>query len=227
MDYKNSYQIFNADCIDVIGKQPDNSVDLILTDLPYGEVNQKSGGLRKLDRQDADFCDIDMKILIHESIRVCRGSFYLFCGTRQISKIIEHFDDFGLTTRVGVWEKTNPSPMNGNRLWISGMEFCVFARKANATFNEHCQKAIWKFPSGRSKIHPTEKHVALMERLVKASSNENDVVMDLTMGSGTTGVAAGNLNRNFVGVEKSEEYFNIAKSRIEKAYSRIDIRSFT
>ena len=63
--------------------------------------------------------------------------------------------------------------------------------------------------------HPTQKPVALLEYLIKTYTNEGDTVLDFTMGSGSTGVACKNLNRNFIGIEKVEEYFNIAKQRIE------------
>ena len=210
-----SINLMQGDCLELMKTIPDGSVDMVLSDIPYGEVSQKSSGLRKLDRGNADTCDIDLEVMVQESFRVCKGSFYIFCGTQQISSIVTHFKSLGLTTRVGAWEKSNPSPMNGSRLWLSGLEFCVFARKANSTFNEKCQKALWKNPVGRSKVHPTEKPVALMERLIGASSNEGDTVLDFTMGSGTTGVAAKNLGRSFIGIELDPTYFQIAKERIE------------
>ena len=66
-----------------------------------------------------------------------------------------------------------------------------------------------------SKLHPTQKPLALMEYLIKTYTNENDIVLDFTMGSGTTGVACKNLNRNFIGIELNTEYFEIAKNRIK------------
>ena len=206
--------LFNGDCLDLMRDLPDASVDMILCDLPYGEVSQKSGGLRRLDRGKADKCELDLERVVDEFVRICKGSFYAFCGTEQISQLVGHFRKHRLTTRVCAWEKTNPSPMNGTRLWLSGLEFCVFARKSGATFNEHCKKAIWQAPSGRSKIHPTEKPVKLMERLILASSNPGDVVLDNCMGSGTTGVACVNTGRNFIGMEMDEGYYQIAKDRI-------------
>jgi len=209
--------LIQGDCLELMAQIPDKSVDMILCDLPYGEVSQKSSGLRLLDRGVADRCDIDLAVLVAEFSRLCRGSVYAFCGTEQISPLVAHLKARGFTTRVGVWEKTNPSPMNGTRLWVSGLEFCVFGRLPNAVFNEHCKKAIWQAPSGRSKLHPTQKPVALMERLVLASTNEGDVVLDNTMGSGTTGVACVNTGRKFIGIERDPDYFNIARSRIESA----------
>lgn len=208
--------LMQGDCLERMKEIPDGAVDMILADIPYGEVSQKSSGLRKLDRGNADTCNINIDEMVNECFRICRGSFYIFCGTEQISELIRLFKSHKLTTRLCVWEKSNPSPMNGDKLWLSGMEFCVFARKPKAVFNERCQKALWKNPVGRSKIHPTEKPVTLMERLIKASSKEGETVLDFTMGSGTTGVACVNLNRKFIGIELEEGYFNIAKNRIIK-----------
>ena len=215
-----NFELYRGDCFDYLPEFADKSTDLILCDLPYGEVSQKSSGLRKLDRVSADKCDMDLPLLAHEFNRVCSGSIYAFCGTEQISVLVGLFKGYGMTTRVGAWEKTNPSPMNGTRLWLSGLEFCVFARKANATFNEHCKKALWQSPSGRSKIHPTEKPVGLMERLILASSNQGDTVLDVCMGSGTTGVACANTGRNFIGIEREKEYYHIARKRIAEAYNK-------
>ena len=76
---------------------------------------------------------------------------------------------------------------------------------------------VWKFKRDclTSNLHPTQKPLALIEELVKTYSNENDTILDNCMGSGTTGVACKNLNRNFIGIEKDDKYFSIAKERIE------------
>jgi len=203
-----------GDCLEILPTLADGSVQCVVTDIPYGEVSQKSSGLRKLDRGNADTCNLDLSTMVDELVRVCSGSFYIFCGTEQISELVSHFRQHKITTRVGAWEKSNPSPMNGTRLWISGLEFCVFARKANATFNEHCQKALWRAPSGHAKVHPTQKPTALMERLIKASTNPGDTVLDNTMGSGTTGIACRNTGRKFIGIEVDPEYFALARERI-------------
>jgi site-specific DNA-methyltransferase (adenine-specific) len=67
-----------------------------------------------------------------------------------------------------------------------------------------------------SNLHPTQKPVALLEELIKTFSNEGDVILDNCMGSGSTGVACKNTNRNFIGIELDESYFNIAEERIDK-----------
>jgi site-specific DNA-methyltransferase (adenine-specific) len=207
----------HGDCLELMQSIPDGSVDMVLTDIPYGEVNRKSSGLRNLDKGLADECNIDLDVMISEVVRIMRGTAYIFCGIDQISLITVAFKKYKLSTRLGQWEKSNPSPMNGNRVWLSGSEFCVIARKPNAVFNEHCQKPIWRHPVSRNKLHPTQKPIALMERLILASTNENETVLDFTMGSGTTGVACKNTNRNFIGIEKDEKYFEIAKNRLTQS----------
>lgn len=74
-----------------------------------------------------------------------------------------------------------------------------------------------------SNLHPTQKPVALMEYLVKTYTNEGDTVLDFTMGSGTTGVACKNLNRNFIGIELAESYFAIAKKRIDSSNKQLEM----
>lgn len=211
-----------GDCQELLPCIPDNSVSLTLVDIPYGEVSQKSSGLRRLDRGNADTCTLDIDLVVAEAVRITTGSLYFFCGTEQISRLVRLFRKYRLTTRVGVWEKSNPSPMNGTRLWVSGLEFCVFARKPKAVFNEHCAKALWRHPVGRSKVHPTEKPVSLMTQLIEASSNAGDTVVDFAMGSGTTGVACVQTKRNFIGIELDSRYFAIAKQRIAAAKERVN-----
>lgn len=74
----------------------------------------------------------------------------------------------------------------------------------------------YSYPEGKSRVHPTQKPVDLLEWLVKSYSNEGDTILDFTMGSGSTGVACKNTNRNFIGIELDETYYNIAKERMEE-----------
>ena len=83
---------------------------------------------------------------------------------------------------------------------------------------------VLKFNSvtGKSCLHPTQKPVELLEYLINTYTNENEIVLDFTMGSGSTGVACMNTNRKFIGIELDDKYFDIAKDRIEDAYNQID-----
>ena len=85
-------------------------------------------------------------------------------------------------------------------------------------YKDFYPRTILKYSNGyqQKRNHPTEKPVALMEYLIKTYTNENETVLDFTMGSGSTGVAAKNLNRNFIGIEMDENYFNIANKRINE-----------
>jgi site-specific DNA-methyltransferase (adenine-specific) len=81
--------------------------------------------------------------------------------------------------------------------------------------NGNYPRQVLDFASEGKTVHPTQKPVALMEYLIKTYTNEGEIVLDFTMGSGTTGVAAKNLNRGFIGIELDPDYFQVAKKRIE------------
>jgi DNA modification methylase len=193
---------------------PDGCVDMVLTDVPYNEVNRKSGGLRNLDKGIADSSLFSMSVLTDELARLCTGSVYIFCGFRQSSDLCNELDRVGFSVRVGAWHKTNPSPMNGSKMWLSGLELCVFGRKPKAVFNEHCQSALWSCASQRSKIHDTQKPIPLFQRLIEASSNTGHTVLDPFAGSGTTAIAAMNCGRDWICIERDPEYAAKAIERI-------------
>lgn len=93
----------------------------------------------------------------------------------------------------------------------------AFNRVFNLPEGKKYKSNVLQYKKDYTGFHPTQKPVALLEDLIKTFTNENETVLDFTMGSGSTGVAAKNLNRNFIGIELDEGYFNIAKDRIEKA----------
>ena len=215
------YKLYNGDCLEVMDKLIEEGVkvDCILTDIPYGEVNRaKESGLRKLKKGKADELTFDIETLLIKLEKICTGSFYIFCGIEQVSEIRKFFREKDILTRLCIWEKTNPSPINCQYHWMSSIECCIYAKKKKATFNEHYKSCVWRNPVGRSKIHPTEKPLKLFKYLIETSTNEGDLVLDCCMGSGTTGVACANTNRKFIGIELDNNYFDIASKRIEEAY---------
>lgn len=212
----NILDLHEGDCIKYMQGMEKKSVDLLLTDIPYNEVNRKDNGLRKLDKGVADDAEFDLEEALKQFMRVTRGSIYVFCGIEQVSYIKKTFRENGLSTRLIIWEKTNPSPMNGQSIWLSSVECCVYGKFPKATFNEHCKGTVLRFPCGRSKIHPTQKPTALFNKIVEVSSNEGDIVFDPFMGSGTAGESAITLGRKFIGCELDHEYFVAAKDRIEE-----------
>ena len=207
--------IYNEDCMETMARMEDNSVDLVLTDIPYGVVNRDDNGLRNLDKADADEFNIDIYELLEEMVRIVSGSLYVFCGTEQVSKLREEMVENGLSTRLIIWEKNNPSPMNGGHIWLSGVECCVYGKFSGATFNEHCKNTVLKYPCGSSKEHLTQKPLELFEKLIIISSNKNDIVYDPFIGSGTTAVACEKLDRKWIGSEISEKYCKLARERIK------------
>ena len=213
--------LWHGDCLELMKNIPDGSVDLVLTDIPYGEVNRNSNGLRKLDKEKADILTFDLQLFLDELYRVCSGTIIVFCGQGQFSNIQVYFDEKQKknkgTVRQIVWRKTNPSPMNGQHIYLSGIENAVWFKKRGGVFNAHCKNTVFEYPCGRSKLHPTEKNHDLLKELIFDNSNEDDIVFDPCMGSGSHGLVAVQNGRNFIGIELDEGYFNIAKERIEKA----------
>ena len=207
--------IYNMDCLEGMKMIPDGSVDCVLTDIPYDVVNRSDNGLRNLDKEDADIANFDVAELTRTLCHKSKGSVYMFCGSEQLSAIRATMVEEGFSTRVIVWEKTNPSPMNGEYIWLSGIELCVFGKKSGATFNERCKNTVFRYPSGDSKIHPTQKPLDLFRRLVLASTNAGDTILDPFMGSGTTAIAAIREKRHFIGFELNAEYYEKAMKRIK------------
>jgi site-specific DNA-methyltransferase (adenine-specific) len=210
--------LYHGDCMDILTIL--DKVDAVITDPPYGEVNRKNSGLRNLDRGVADIADFNLSELA--SLLAKHGSsVYVWCGIEQISELRSAMVNLGMSTRLCIWEKTNPSPMNGQHLWLSSIETCVFGKEAGATFNEHCVSPVFRLPTEPKEYHPTAKPIPLMERLIRASTNEGMTVIDPFMGSGTTGVAAIQMGRKFIGIESEKKYFDIACKRIEESQKQL------
>lgn len=218
-------KIINADCMDILKQLPDKCIDLVLTDIPYGEVNRDSNGLRDLDKGCADTVSFDLSELLEHIIRINKGSVYIFCGIEQVSLIRKTLVDNQYSTRLLIWEKTNPSPMNGNTIWLSGIECCVYGKLSGASFNEHCKNTVLRYPvcTDKFRFHPTQKPIDLFKYLINVSSNENDLVLDCFSGSGTTAVACHNLKRNFICIEKDYDYWKASVERLENAKAQLKL----
>ena len=104
--------------------------------------------------------------------------------------------------------------MNGQYVYLSSVENAIWFRKSKGTFNAKCKKCVFTYPAGRSKLHPTEKNIDLIKELILDNSNENDIVFDPCCGSGTHLLAAKGLNRQWLGCELDNEWYEIAKKRL-------------
>lgn len=225
------YRLINGDCNKELEKilNTEFKFDFILIDPPYELENH--GGTRKAmarrmnkikDEVDFisngfDYDNIFNKLIeLQNIINMC-----IFCSNKQISKIMGWFEDKGYSVTLLVWKKTNPSPLC-NLKYISDLEFIVYVRGKGAYWNSDENLEIkYKLKqhsiiNGKNKFHPTEKPVNLLKELIRLHTKENDMILDCFMGSGSTGVACKELNRNFVGIELNKEYFEIAKKRMEE-----------
>lgn len=212
--------VVRGDCMEVMKVMGDNSVDLVCTDLPYGELGSRTnGGIKDRHYDDersmiADTVDFDMTLMLEEAWRVCRGSFYFFCGIGQISAIHNFFRSKGCTTRLIVWEKTNPVPTNGQWTWLFGIEPCVFAKKAGAVYNGNCRNTVLRYPIAAPTFHATPKNENLMRDLVETSTVKGDIVLDMFAGGMTTGVACVRGRRRYVMVERDADYYREGVKRL-------------
>ncbi|MBO5388663.1 MAG: site-specific DNA-methyltransferase, partial [Lachnospiraceae bacterium] len=169
--------IVNMDCIQGMKQMGDNCVDFVLTDIPYGEVNDTdierteenaTSGIRVINKGDADKLTFDLNEFLEEIHRVCTNSFVVFCGYEQVSDIVKFFRHKGCSVRLIVWEKTSFSPINGDILYGSNIEVGVWARKHNnGVFNAFCKGTVFKYGPGTRRWHPTQKNEELFKELIE------------------------------------------------------------
>ena len=223
-------ELLKGDCIDKIKEIPDKSINLIIIDPPYIIKNTKAGGKSQLAKNiqgmndEITNCNLvsgyDYTIL-DELVRVMNTiNIYIWCNKEQIPIYLDYFvNNLKCSFDILCWIKTNATPLFNNK-YLSDKEYCLYFRKGGKCQPECYEdaKTTWNQPINikdkRKYNHPTIKPLNIIEKLVKNSSCDGDVVLDCFMGSGTTGVACVKLNRSFIGIEINEEYFNIAKDRI-------------
>lgn len=232
--------IANGDCLTKMSSIPDNSVDLILTDPPYnlGLFMKKRGtNLRKLRKNhfsDKGWDDLEyeewmrqMDIFLSECHRVLKkkGNLLIFMSVIKAETIISLATKNGFYYKtVGTWHKTNPMPRNMNLHFINSTEsWLYFVNDATTGVFNNNGKPIHDFietatisaSEHKKGNHPTQKPISVMKHFVDILSNDDGVVLDPFMGSGSTGVACENSHRLFLGIELNEEYFNNTKLRLQ------------
>lgn len=222
IEFKDSVFIL-GDCIQLMDDISDGSIDMILCDLPYGEVNRNSNGLRILNKGKADIVSFDTEEMIAILSKKTKGTFYAFCGWSQLHIIKNYLILSGFSTRIIIWEKTNPSPMNGQHIWLSGIEPAVYGKLKNGTHNAFCKNTVLRYPRGTNKYHPTQKNLSMFMELIKISSEKDFIIFDPFMGSGTTAIACYRTGRRFIGIEKEKKYFDIAVDRYRKEIQQLRI----
>ena len=228
-----------GDCLDILPTLPDNSIDMVMVDLPYGTTACKWDSIISLD------------FLWEQYNRICKDdAAMVFTAAQPFTTILasSNIDNFRYEW---IWEKPQgTNPMNAKVMPLKSHENILVFYRSKPTYNPQMwystpysgfssdvskigevygsqkskhrdnpegsryPKTILKYKQEKG-LHPTQKPVGLMEYLIKTYTNEGDNVLDNTMGSGTTGVACINCNRNFTGIESDKKYFDIAKERIE------------
>lgn len=228
-----------GDCIKKLGEINDNTVDLVLTDPPYnlglfmkgrdtnlGALRENHFTASSWDNDEQQEWENHMNDFFRESARVSKkgASIIVFMAIIKVETLIRLAQAHGFYYKTtGCWHKTNPMPRNMNLHFINSTESWVYFTYGSKTgkFNNG-GKAIHDFVetsvinNGEKKHgkHPTQKPVGLMQHFVSLLSNKGDMVLDPFMGSGSTGVAAISLDRQFYGIELSEEYYRVASLRI-------------
>lgn len=210
--YRDDYvTLYNADYRDVTV----DPFDLLLTDVPYN-VSQRSNGLRELDYGSWDR-DFDIEYFLRRTFGIYSpASCYVWCHETQLSYALLVMREEGLIDRPLAWLKPNPTVINGQRLWLPGLELCAFGKQRGALFNEHCHPGYWITPPDSMRLHPNQKPLSVVTDQVRASTERGNVVYDPFAGSGTTLVAAKSIGRRAIGVELSEEYCEVTASRLSQ-----------
>ena len=220
--------LYKGDCLEVMDELVAKGVvvDSIITDPPYKVISggrpkykgQPSGILSKNDGKIFKHNDLKEEDWFPKIFKLLKneGHCYIMTNTINIERYLRLARESGfLLHNILVWEKNNCTP---NRWYMKNCEYTLFLRKGKAKkINNVGSKTVHKFKNEKNKCHPSEKPIELMELYIENSTNEGELVLDFTMGSGTTGVAAKNLGRKFIGIELDPDYFKIAEDRIDAA----------
>lgn len=223
-----------GDCLELLKDIPDKSVDLVIIDPPYLKTKNngyhyRGGGAFGTDKRDYhnqlndtellngfDFSILD--VLVDKMKRI---NIYIFCSKELLQPLLNYFLSIkNVNMDLLTWHKTNPVPTCCNK-YLSDTEYILFFRQNGVPIygDYSTKKKYYISPTNKNDKkkwkHPTIKPLDIIKNLIINSSQEGETVLDCFMGSGTTGVACKELDRNFIGIEIDENYFNIAKDRIE------------
>ena len=235
--------LYFGDCLEEMKKIPDNSIDCIICDLPYGTTSCKWDVLIPFDKLWFEYNRIAKEtapILLFgiepfssyirmSNIKDFRYDLYwhktlcsnFMMGKRQPFFKVETISVFykKSPTYNPIMRQGKPYEVKESHIAQKGMQqkYCFDKKSDIKNEGTRYPDNLLEFNSlGSGKLHPTQKPLDLLEYLIKTYTNENDIVLDNCMGSGTTGEACINLERNFIGIEKDKEYFEIAEKRLLK-----------
>lgn len=228
-----------ADSYKYIKKIPDSSVDLILTDPPYNLSPYSTGNMKFSWRKDInnDLAEWDKKTFdpadwLNDFKRILKptGNIFVFCSYNLMGKWHEVFDPEFDTFQFMVWHKTNPVPKFRKAGFLNSCELIICLWNKGHTWNFSKQNEMHNYIEapicmGRERLkdpnHPTQKPVRVLKHILKIASNPGDVVFDPFMGVGSTGAAASEMARKYIGIEVDKKYYNAAKKRLPNSKSEI------
>lgn len=241
-----SYKLLHGDCMKLMGGIEDRSVDLILADLPYGTTANKwdvklplTNLFSEYERVLKDHGAVVLfglgrfgaELIMHAPKKMPYRYSWIWRKTMAVGFLQSHHAPLRAYETLYVFYKHlptyNPQMRYGFKPYkqLSGANhtknYHSFGRIVSKSNGERYPIDVIDFSNANNHtVHPTQKPVDLLEYMIKTYTNEDDLVLDNTMGSGSTGVAAVKNNRRFIGMEMNEEYFKIAKERIESVVSQ-------
>lgn len=234
-----SWKMILGDSRDKIKKIPDGSIDFICTDPPYNLGKYSTGNI-KLDWR-ADFNndlaewdqeDLDPSQWKDDFLRILspKGNIFIFTSYNLIGKWHEVFDPLFDTFQYMVWHKTNPAPKFRRAGFLNSCELIVCLWNKGHTWNFTKQNEMHNFIQspicmGNERLkdpkHPTQKPLKVMRKIIEIASNEGDMIFDPFAGVASTGVAALELNRRFIGIEMDKQYFDASCKRLEAKHMEL------
>ena len=233
--------VLRADSRDIIKRIPDDSIDFILTDPPYNLGQHSTGNIplpgrtaMNNDVADWDMIDFNPEEWADEFIRILKptGNLFIFTSYNQLGRWYNSLDHKFDTSNFMIWHKTNPAPKIFKAGFLNSCEMIFTCWNKKHTWNFISQAEMHNFiessicmkPERLSNPkHPAQKPVSILKKMIEIASNENDIVFDPFMGVGSTGVAALELNRRFIGVELDEAYFDAAQKRVKASLTQGDL----
>ena len=219
-----------------IKKIPDQSIDLICTDPPYNLSNYSTGNIQFDWRQDlnndvADWDKLEVNPLEwrDEFLRILKpkGNIFIFCSYNLLGRWHEIFDPAFDTFQFMVWHKTNPAPKIHRAGFLNSCKLIICLWNKGHIWNFTKQNEMHNFIEtpicgGNERLknpkHPTQKPLKVMRKLVEIASNPGDMVFDPFAGVGSTGVAALQLGRKFIGIENQRDYFEASCNRLNEQF---------
>ena len=215
--------LYNGDCLEIMKSIPDGSVDLVLTDPPYGIDFQSQWKKNKDDWKPKILNDKKpFTSFIPELKRIVskNGAVMIFTRWDVQQQFIDAMIENGMKPKnILIWDKVVHGMGDLKRAYGNRYESIIFWSNSDFRFNGKRPTDILRYQRvmPNKLLHPNEKPIDLLSCLIEQTTSSGSTVCDLFLGSGTTGVACVNTNRKFIGVELDTTYFEIAKSRIEKA----------